>query len=68
MLPYPQRRGRAGGGPDPLAPTAADHRRDHRPAALEAVFARAVTDGCEGLVCKSTGPDSAYQAWARGWQ
>ena len=21
-----------------------------------------------GLVCKSTGPDSAYQAGARGWQ
>jgi DNA ligase 1 len=38
------------------------------PAALDATFARAVTDGCEGLVCKSTGPDSAYQAGARGWQ
>ena len=32
------------------------------PAALEEMFAQAVTDGCEGLVCKSTGPDSAYQA------
>jgi len=38
------------------------------PAALDAMFAQAVTDGCEGLVCKSTGPDSAYQAGARGWQ
>jgi DNA ligase 1 len=38
------------------------------PAALDAMFAQAVTDGCEGLVCKSTGPDSGYQAGARGWQ
>src|SRR5579864_5863564 len=38
------------------------------PVALDAMFAQAVTDGCEGLVCKSTGPDSAYQAGARGWQ
>ena len=35
---------------------------------LDAAFAQAVTDGCEGLVCKSIGPDSAYQAGARGWQ
>jgi DNA ligase-1 len=38
------------------------------PAALDAMFAQAVTDGCEGLVCKSTGPDSVYRAGARGWQ
>jgi DNA ligase-1 len=38
------------------------------PAALDSIFAQAVTDGCEGLVCKSTGPDSSYQAGARGWQ
>jgi DNA ligase-1 len=38
------------------------------PAALDEMFAQAVTDGCEGLVCKSTGPDSGYQAGARGWQ
>jgi DNA ligase-1 len=38
------------------------------PAALDATFAQAVTDGCEGLVCKSTGPDSGYAAGARGWQ
>src|ERR1700749_3489018 len=37
------------------------------PAALDAMFAQAVTDGCEGLVCKLTGPNSAYQAGARGW-
>jgi DNA ligase-1 len=38
------------------------------PATLDATFAQAVTDGCEGLVCKATGPDSGYQAGARGWQ
>jgi DNA ligase-1 len=38
------------------------------PAALEAAFDQAVTDGCEGLVCKSVGPASGYQAGARGWQ
>lgn len=29
------------------------------PATLDAVFARAVTFGCEGLVCTSARPDSA---------
>jgi DNA ligase 1 len=38
------------------------------PAALDAAFEQAVTDGCEGLVCKSVGPASGYQAGARGWQ
>jgi len=37
-------------------------------AALDAMFGQAVTDGCEGLVCKATGRDSVYQAGARGWQ
>ncbi|HYB89278.1 MAG TPA: ATP-dependent DNA ligase [Streptosporangiaceae bacterium] len=37
------------------------------PAGLEAAFEQAVTDGCEGLVCKSVGPASGYQAGARGW-
>ena len=36
--------------------------------ALEAAFQQAVTDGCEGLVCKSTGADSVYQAGTRGWR
>ena len=27
-----------------------------------------MTDGCEGLVCKSVGPDASYRAGARGWQ
>jgi DNA ligase 1 len=37
------------------------------PAALDAAFEQAVTDGCEGLVCKSVGADSVYRAGARGW-
>jgi DNA ligase 1 len=38
------------------------------PAALDAAFEQAVTDGCEGLVCKSVSPAAVYQAGARGWQ
>lgn len=34
---------------------------------LEACFEQAITGGCEGLMCKSVGPDSVYQAGARGW-
>lgn len=34
-------------------------------AALEDAFARAIQDGCEGLVCKSL--EGVYQAGARGW-
>jgi DNA ligase 1 len=37
------------------------------PAALDAAFEQAVTDGCEGLVCKAVSPASVYQAGARGW-
>jgi DNA ligase-1 len=37
------------------------------PAALDAAFGQAVTDGCEGLVCKSVSPDASYRAGARGW-
>src|SRR5712691_1214955 len=37
------------------------------PAALDAAFGQAVTDGCEGLVCKSLSPAARYQAGARGW-
>src|SRR6201996_6062948 len=69
MLPYPRRRAALEAALT-LSPrlrlTTAAEVTD--PAALDAMFAQAVTDGCEGLVCKSTGPDSAYQAGARGWQ
>jgi DNA ligase-1 len=34
---------------------------------LENFFLEAIENGCEGLVCKSIGPDSVYQAGARGW-
>ena len=34
------------------------------PTALDAAFEQAVTDGCEGLVCKSVAPDAIYQAGA----
>jgi DNA ligase-1 len=35
--------------------------------ALEEFFEEAIEDGCEGLICKSVGADSVYQAGARGW-
>ncbi|MEM2025731.1 MAG: ATP-dependent DNA ligase, partial [Desulfurococcaceae archaeon] len=34
---------------------------------LERFFEEAVSEGCEGLVCKSIAPESVYQAGARGW-
>jgi len=68
-LPYPQRRARLAQAITPAArlrlTTAADAAA---PAALEALFQQAITDGCEGLMCKSTGLDSFYRAGARGWQ
>jgi DNA ligase-1 len=69
QLPYPERRARLASavtlGPR-LRLTTATEVSD--PAVLDATFAQAVTDGCEGLVCKSVGPDSGYKAGARGWQ
>ncbi|MFH2109993.1 MAG: ATP-dependent DNA ligase [Candidatus Bathyarchaeota archaeon] len=37
------------------------------PAELDRFFQQAITDGTEGLVVKSTGPDSIYRAGARSW-
>jgi DNA ligase-1 len=34
---------------------------------LEEFFEEAIENGCEGLICKSVGEDSVYQAGARGW-
>jgi DNA ligase-1 len=34
---------------------------------LEEFFEEAIENGCEGLICKSVGKDSVYQAGARGW-
>ena len=69
MLPYPQRRAALTQAITPSPglrlSTAAEVAA---PAALDAAFEQAVTDGCEGLVCKSVGPASGYQAGARGWQ
>lgn len=36
-------------------------------AELEAFFDLAISEGAEGLVCKSLAPDAVYQAGSRGW-
>src|SRR6516165_8576947 len=67
-LPYPQRRARLA-----EAITVSSQLRlttatgVATPAALDATFERAITDGCEGLMCKSVSPDAIYQAGSRGW-
>lgn len=67
-LPYPQRRARLA---EAIIPSAqlrlATAARVADVAGLEAAFDRAVTDGCEGLVCKSLAPTAGYRAGARGW-
>ena len=68
MRPYPQRRAALAAAvtvTDRLRLTTAIEVAD--PATLEAAFEQAVTDGCEGLVCKAVGPGAVYQAGARGW-
>jgi len=68
MLPYPQRRAALA-----QAVTVSSQLRlttaveVGTPEALNAAFEQAVTDGCEGLICKSVSPASVYQAGARGW-
>lgn len=37
------------------------------PQEIEKFFEEAIESGCEGLIMKSIGPDSKYQAGARGW-
>ena len=37
------------------------------PQELETFFEEAIENGCEGIVCKSIGEDSVYQAGSRGW-
>jgi DNA ligase-1 len=67
-LPYPQRRAALAQaittGPR-LRLTTATEVSD--PAALDAAFEQAITDGCEGLMCKSVAAGSVYQAGSRGW-
>jgi DNA ligase 1 len=69
MLSYPQRRAALAeaitASPQLRLTTAT---QVSTPAALDAAFEQAVTDGCEGLVCKSVSPDASYRAGARGWQ
>ena len=63
MLSYPQRRAALASAitvSDRLRLTTATD--VDTPAALDAVFEQAVTDGAEGLVCKSVGPHASYQA------
>jgi DNA ligase 1 len=66
--PYPQRRAALAEaittGPA-LRLTTATEVKD--PAALDEAFEQAITDGCEGLMCKSVSPASVYQAGSRGW-
>jgi DNA ligase-1 len=68
-LPYPRRRARLAEAltlSDRLRLTAAVE--VSTPEALDLAFEQAIADGCEGLLCKSVGPDSGYRAGARGWQ
>ncbi|MBN1244282.1 ATP-dependent DNA ligase [Candidatus Bathyarchaeota archaeon] len=46
---------------------AAKQRKTSSVKELEEFFEEAIEDGCEGLICKSVGADSVYQAGARGW-
>ncbi len=66
--PYPERRAALAQaltlGPN-LRLTTATQVSD--PAALDEAFEEAITDGCEGLMCKSVSPASVYQAGNRGW-
>jgi len=67
-LPYTQRRARLAEAittSSQLRLTTATEVADS--AALDATFERAITDGCEGLMCKSVSPDAIYQAGSRGW-
>ncbi len=67
-LPYPQRRARLAEAitvaPQLRLTTALEVTS---PAALDAAFEQAITDGCEGLMCKSVSPAAIYQAGNRGW-
>jgi DNA ligase 1 len=68
QLPYPQRRALLAEAITTAANlrlTTAAHVTT--PTALDETFEQAVTDGCEGLLCKSVSPAAVYQAGARGW-
>src|SRR3954467_14634846 len=67
QVPYPQRRERLAGAlalSDRIRlSTATDVSTAE---ALDETFEQAIADGCEGLICKSIGPDSGYRAGNRG--
>jgi DNA ligase-1 len=67
-LPYPERRARLAEAitiaPRLRLTTATEVAT---PTDLDAAFEQAVTEGCEGLMCKSVSPAAGYQAGARGW-
>jgi DNA ligase-1 len=68
QLPYPQRRARLAEAITASAQLRLTTATEvSTAAALDTAFEQAVTDGCEGLVCKSVSPDAGYQAGARGW-
>src|SRR5690606_37438245 len=65
QLPYPQRRAKLA---EAITPSArlrlSTATQVHTADELDATFEQAVTDGCEGLVCKSVSPTAGYQAGA----
>jgi DNA ligase-1 len=66
--PFPQRRKRLEGmlrKSDRVQP--AIQKLVDGPKELEDFFEEAIEDGCEGVMCKSVGKDSVYQAGNRGW-
>ena len=68
MAPYPERRRQLERIIQPSDHLKLSEQFEARsPQHLEELMERAVTAGCEGLVVKSTSPDSVYQAGARGW-
>ncbi len=68
QLPYPERRARLASAITPAAQLRLTTATQvATPAELDAAFEQAVTEGCEGLVCKSVSPAASYRAGARGW-
>jgi DNA ligase 1 len=66
--PYPERRARLAEAldlSDRLQLTTTQQVSE--PEALDAAFTQAIAEGCEGLICKNTGPESGYRAGNRGW-
>ncbi len=66
--PYPERRKSLGALVRPGDRLGLSHQiLVKEPGQLDEFMAQAVADGCEGLMIKSTGPESFYRAGARGW-